>query len=690
MCVIVGVKLPRNPDGSPADNAKWRLGKIRDRTYVPTFNVKRWSVNENGSSQLFLVDQDTDWTEGCSVSDDGKYLGIVNAALNNKSDKKDTGRKRKSVDRGLSRNGVVLRKALKQATLEDAVSVLVDNRIDGNTFVTDGDRLFCLEIYIPKSVKEKYKEHVENSNKKYEDLIQPEEYIVSVKEIKEHIIVRTNHGVFDPSGGYTEEDGDLYKSSSLRRKYASNTVRNKVFQPIDLIVQLTRLGSDDIDSNPFYRPVRLKGIAKSKHSDVEIFSTATIMLDPSGTIFLRPIECKIGDISLNKLTNKKRKTNLVVLPSHIPLFEKDQEMETDNEKEKDDKKDSVKDTIKNIRKNKYINTEPELKLREQAEKTAVISFGRMNPPTNGHEKLVKTVEKTAKEVSGVPMVFLSHSTDKKKNPLTYDQKIKIVQNAFGSTIKKAPHRNIIEILTALSGAYTDIIIVVGQDRIREFEILSRKYNGNLYNFDSIEVKSAGDRDPDAEDVTGMSASKMRAFAIEGSVDLFKSGLPSKVKKDAEEIMDMVRAGMGLREDLEFYDEITDGLNEQISRQTRIKRANLMRRRKNILRVARRRALRKKASRPVLQKRARKRAISSVKRQVSGGRRTSDLSYGQRSRAEMLAKKRSNIVNVLSRRKLRDVKSDERRRLTNSYEIDDTHSLLEAIDSLYDIIERNVI
>lgn len=179
-------------------------------------------------------------------------------------------------------------------------------------------------------------------------------------------------------------------------------------------------------------------------------------------------------------------------------------------------------------------------------KTAVFSFGRMNPPTIGHEKLVEKVIAVAKKERGTPFIFLSHTQDKKKNPLTYDQKIDLAQRAFGPIVKSSPAKVIIEVLKSLQ-TYDRVVMVVGSDRVVEFDTLLQKYNGKEYNFKEIVVMSAGERDPDADDVSGMSASKMRALAVEGNIVSFKKGLPSRLQSDADEIMKMIRKQMGLSE-----------------------------------------------------------------------------------------------------------------------------------------------
>jgi hypothetical protein len=301
------------------------LAKIRDRTYAPTYRLKRYTVEEVGASQIFLVDLDTDWTEGLSIHPDGSYMGMVNSALNNSSDKKDDGssKGKKTGERSISVNGKAIRKALKQHNIEKAVEILKEHKFDGNTFLTDGDRLFIMETYLPAEVKEKYREEKERTGKAFEIIVPHDEYVVTTKEIKtDWLIVRANSGVLDSDGGYVEVDGDSYESSTHRRDYAKEYVRENVYESLDLITNLSRLGRDSIDKNPFFRPVRLKGKAISKDNpDVQIFSTSIIQLDPAGTMILKPIECKVEDVSINKLTSGRYLANLVILPEKSPMFE---------------------------------------------------------------------------------------------------------------------------------------------------------------------------------------------------------------------------------------------------------------------------------------------------------------------------------------------------------------------------------
>ena len=224
------------------------------------------------------------------------------------------------------------------------------------------------------------------------------------------------------------------------------------------------------------------------------------------------------------------------------------------EPEKGDSKESVpkakKKTrdMKRVNPKKYVDVKPTLD-EAKREGTAVISFGRMNPVTVGHEVLVNKVVSTALDMNGTPLIFLSHSSDAKKNPLSYDDKIAFAKTAFGTRIvQKSKARTIIDVAKQLQSKYSDLVVVVGSDRVNEFESLLNKYNGKDYNYDSIQVVSAGERDPDADDVTGMSASKMRALVKKGDMASFKKGLPKKLQRNAKKVYTAVRDGMGITEE----------------------------------------------------------------------------------------------------------------------------------------------
>lgn len=192
------------------------------------------------------------------------------------------------------------------------------------------------------------------------------------------------------------------------------------------------------------------------------------------------------------------------------------------------------------------------------------TFGRFNPPTVGHEKLIEKVHTVSK--GGPYRIYASQSHDAKKNPLSYIDKIKFLRKMFPKYA-----RNIIadtKIKTAFDAldslyeqGYRQVTFVVGSDRVEEFKTTLNKYNGEkrngggFYNFEGgVHVESAGERDPDADDVSGMSASKMRAAAKDNNFELFAKGLPSGFR-EAQKLFNAVRSGMGLKESYNFRQHI---------------------------------------------------------------------------------------------------------------------------------------
>ena len=188
---------------------------------------------------------------------------------------------------------------------------------------------------------------------------------------------------------------------------------------------------------------------------------------------------------------------------------------------------------------------------EKTKGTLTIAFGRFNPPTTGHEKLLNTVASSSDD--GDYVIVPSRSQDKKKNRLAPDTKISVMRQMFPDHSEKIvndpANRTIFDVLKkAHNDGYSNVRIIGGGDRVAEFEKLSGNYNGKLYQFDNIEVRSAGDRDPDSDDVTGMSASKQRKYAAQGDLDNFLKGVPSAMnKKAAKELYNNIRTGMNVKE-----------------------------------------------------------------------------------------------------------------------------------------------
>ena len=196
-----------------------------------------------------------------------------------------------------------------------------------------------------------------------------------------------------------------------------------------------------------------------------------------------------------------------------------------------------------------------------------ITFGRFNPPTIGHERLIDKVAKEAKTSGGEYRIYPSRSQDPKKNPLDPGSKIKYMRLAYpdhaNSIVDSDDMRTIFDVLKALDAdGYSDVRIVVGGDRVSEFNSLATKYNGDLYTFDQIKVVSAGGRDPDAEGVEGMSASKMRKAAVEGDFDTFDEGIPESLsKKDRDTLYLLLRQAMQVEESYDDFAEASYSLYE---------------------------------------------------------------------------------------------------------------------------------
>ncbi len=213
-------------------------------------------------------------------------------------------------------------------------------------------------------------------------------------------------------------------------------------------------------------------------------------------------------------------------------------------------------------------------LFEQREKHAVMAFGRLNPPTLGHEKLVNKVKSIAQKVGGTAHIVVSHSQDSEKNPLSAAQKLKHAKRAFPGVHVMASDKEAPNFLAQAAKLHkagvTHFHMVGGQDRVEEFHNLLHKYNGvkgphGRFNFKKIEVHSAGDRDPDSEGVEGMSASKMREHAKTNNFAHFKKGVPSTMSHEhAFEMFKDVRKGMGLKEDVntDFEELLNEGVHDK--------------------------------------------------------------------------------------------------------------------------------
>ena len=197
-------------------------------------------------------------------------------------------------------------------------------------------------------------------------------------------------------------------------------------------------------------------------------------------------------------------------------------------------------------------------------KKLIFAFGRFNPPTTGHAKLMREVITQARKNNANHIVYASASQDKRSNPLDVRTKVKFMQKMFRQNKIKAAggtQRTFMEILKFYNKMYGEIVMVAGSDRINEFQKLADRYNGRDYDYKSIKVVSSGERDPDAEGITGMSASKMREMAKNDDYRSFKKGVVSLSDSDTKALFNAVKKGMDIRES--YVGKFTDFVNNDI-------------------------------------------------------------------------------------------------------------------------------
>lgn len=188
-----------------------------------------------------------------------------------------------------------------------------------------------------------------------------------------------------------------------------------------------------------------------------------------------------------------------------------------------------------------------------------IAFGRFNPPTIGHLQLFDTAASIAQQTEGDFIIVPSRIQDSKKNPLDPDTKIAFMRRmfpAYGEVIVNDPQNvTIFDVLRkAHFDGYSNIVIVGGEDKIKEYDKMANSYNGKLYEFETIEVVSSGKVDPDSDDIKGVNASKLRKAALQGDFDTFRKGIPPELEpRETIELFDLVRQFMNLKESKELWE-----------------------------------------------------------------------------------------------------------------------------------------
>ena len=348
-------------------------------------------------------------------------------------------------------------------------------------------------------------------------------------------------------------------------------------------------------------------------------------------------------------------------------------------------------------------------------KKIVMIFGRFNPPTTGHELLVDKSYKLSKKINSDYGIFTSKSNDPKKNPLSIDDKIKFMKKSFPRYKNNIYHPDSIQIKTPANvlewlskNGYEEVHFMVGSDRVKSFESMINKMQEKGYTkFKRVVVVSAGERDPDADDVSGMSASKMRSFVKKDDFNSFLKGTPMK-SKDAKDMFEKLKSSMKLDEseisevlkpsdpvekwisdfvksdDPRFEGKSKEkrremalaayysaqeetkmsiendllSITEVLSKSARKKMSIRMKQQSKKLAKKKELSMKKTASREVLEKRARKMAINALKKKLLKGKDINQLSMADREKLEQKIKDKSAVIDKLARKFLKIVKQKE--------------------------------
>ena len=295
MCVTACIKLPRDRDtGEPTKDAKWVLFKIRDRAYDPYYHFKTY--NSGTDTSLFLVDEDSDWSECIRVDNKTQKteLMFVNSALNNSMDRKDGTDKSKAAEtssakRKVADHGLISRRVSRIADLDAAVKTFSEMKFDGCTFISDGERCFLVESSPPQATAD--------------------DFITTIEEIKDWLAVRTNHGITNTEAGYQEKDGVSYESSENRRTFADAYIRDNIFEVSDILPAIDAMGDKTVNKNPFLRPRRVFSdinLWNKAHKEQLplIYSTSAFVMTAAGNVQIKLYDAGISKANIQKLYSK--------------------------------------------------------------------------------------------------------------------------------------------------------------------------------------------------------------------------------------------------------------------------------------------------------------------------------------------------------------------------------------------------
>lgn len=304
MCVTCAIKLPRDRDtGKPVKDAKWVLFKIRDRPYDPVYKFKTY--DDGKTTTLFLVDEDSDWTECIRVSNKTgeTELMFVNSALNNLRDKRD-GVDPTNISKTSS--GLVARRNARFSNLEEAVKEFTEMQFDGCTYVSDGEKCFLIE----SSIDNKYTRELKKIKDMEERRSKAKEFdhTTTTEEITDWISVRANHGITNKKVGYEDRDGISYRSSKNRKDYAEMYIKEHVFEVDDIIPVIDKMGEPLVHKNPFLRPKRIQSEIqewiKNGGKALPIYSTSAFVLTSKGEIQTKLYDARIASANIQRLFSK--------------------------------------------------------------------------------------------------------------------------------------------------------------------------------------------------------------------------------------------------------------------------------------------------------------------------------------------------------------------------------------------------
>jgi len=337
-----------------------------------------------------------------------------------------------------------------------------------------------------------------------------------------------------------------------------------------------------------------------------------------------------------------------------------------NKKEKKSLKDYVKGkTLSGDVPNK-IDLAPELstkKIEEAKESTAVFAFGRFNPPTIGHEKLIHKVHQVAKDHNGQAHIVASHSQGTSKDPLSQNKKIdylkKVAPEGVHVSGSSKENPNFLTIAKKMHDAgHKHLVMVAGADRADDFKKKLDAYNGKEghYNFKSIKVVSAGERDPDAEGAEGMSGTKLRSHARAGQHKEFKAGLPKALHPHAKEIADTIRS---VKEEVDQVEEAVLTIAQRRKRAINLKRREPRIQRQKIL------ALKRFASEKALRRRSRNLARELARVRFAGKRGAAykDLSPSDKIAIDRQLQGKDKLIKALANRLYQRVRKREMARIS---------------------------